>query len=139
MKCKAIFAWTVALILLIPGVVLAKGQEEEFTEEFPIGECQFKTTGTNPYFTLEVGRQLYLNNAPCVADGECDELEEVWITVLSQTRNITLDVDGEVKTVKTRVVEEFESANGEVKEISRNFFAECSGTQDVYYYGEEVD
>ncbi|WP_156769001.1 hypothetical protein [Kangiella sediminilitoris] len=26
-----------------------------------------------------------------------------------------------------------------MEEISRNYFAECSETQDVYYFGEEVD
>jgi hypothetical protein len=37
------------------------------------------------------------------------------------------------------VVEEREFEDGEIKEISRNFFAICEKTNDVYYFGEEVD
>jgi hypothetical protein len=44
-------------------------------------------------------------------------------------------VDG----VETRVVEEHESADGKVAEVSRNFFAIDRTTGDVYYFGEEVD
>jgi len=44
-------------------------------------------------------------------------------------------VDG----VKTRVVEEREWKNGELAEVSRNFFAICEKTKDVFYFGEDVD
>jgi hypothetical protein len=55
----------------------------------------------------------------------------VVITVLDQTRKIG--------GVKTRVVEEREEQNGELKEVSRNFFAVCREHGDVFYFGEEVD
>ena len=56
---------------------------------------------------------------------------ELAITVLDETR----EVDG----VETRVVEEREWREGDLIEVSRNFFAACEGTQDVFYFGEEVD
>jgi len=116
-----------------------KQDKREFTKEFPLGECEFKTVGGNRYFILEPGRQLHLNNFRCVTEGRCNETEEVVITVLNETRDITLDINGQLETVTTRVVEERETVDGELAEISRNFFAECSGTQDVYYFGEDVD
>jgi len=51
--------------------------------------------------------------------------------VLDQTRN----VDG----VETRVVEERETKDGVIVEVSRNFLAISSRSGDVYYFGEEVD
>jgi hypothetical protein len=41
--------------------------------------------------------------------------------------------------VTTRVVEEREFEDGEPIEVSRNFFALCEKTNDVYYFGEDVD
>jgi len=108
-----------------------------FTETFPdLADCDALATDTasgaqNTYLPLEINRQWMLSNASCVADGECDELEEVTITVSSETEN----VDG----IATRVVEEAERVNGVLSEISRNFLVECVGTEDVYYMGEDVD
>ena len=49
-----------------------------------------------------------------------------------------LDETESVAGVETRVVEEFESKDGQVVEISRNFFAQAEdGT--VCYFGEDVD
>jgi hypothetical protein len=129
-----------AAALLAPCWAAAQDGEKEFTTEFPIEDCQFRTTGNNPYFKLKPGRQLYLNNADTRCEGgTCEELEELWITVLDQTRNIRIEEDGEARWILTRVVQEEETADGELVEISRNFFAECAGTEDVYYFGEEVD
>jgi hypothetical protein len=115
------------------------GQDEDkFTKEFPISECDFKTAGTNPYFILEPGRQLHFNNFRCVSEGQCDEVEEVIITVLTETRDVTFKIDSKPKSVTTHIVEERETADGQVTEISRNFYAECDDTEDIYYFGEEV-
>lgn len=126
------------LVLLIPGSVLAK-EKRGFTDQFPIGECTFQTVGGNSYFILQPGRELHYSNASCVAEGECDELEVLVITVTEETRDITFPIDGVPTTVTTRIVEERETADGNLVEVSRNFFAECAGTGDVYYFGEEVD
>lgn len=123
----------------VPLFAMADPTEPEFTDEFPIEDCSFLARGGNPFFDLTPGRQLYLTNQQCVGAGDCDELEELWITVLDETRTIVLTDDGRKRRVKTRVVEEMEQADGEVVEISRNFFATCGPSNDVYYFGEDVD
>ena len=62
-----------------------------------------------------------------------DELVEIaaTITILRETEM----VDG----VLTRVVEERETEDGELVEISRNFMAVCRETGDLWYFGEDVD
>jgi hypothetical protein len=102
---------------------------DEFTTDFRIVDCKFKTVGSNPYFILKPGRRL-------VYEGDGGRL---LITVLPQTRRITLEIDGKSRTVNTRIVEEREFEDGELIEVSRNFFAICSKTNDVFYFGEEVD
>jgi hypothetical protein len=49
--------------------------------------------------------------------------------------NETKVIDG----IETRVVEERESAGNDVMEVSRNYFALSSRTNNVYYFGEDVD
>ncbi len=110
-----------------------------YTEDFPLDSCRFAPGSHNPYFPLVVGRQAYYNNQRCLDAGDCNALEELWITVTPETRSIALRIEGELRTVDARVVEERETENGELVEISRNYFAECRPMQDVYYFGEEVD
>ena len=86
--------------------------------------------GENAYFILKPGYQLVL-------EGEDDGKEVlVEITVLNETKNVLLQGIGQVEI---RVVEEGEYEDGEIVEISRNFFAICSETNAVYYFGEDVD
>ena len=108
---------------------LAAVAAEDFTASFRIQDCEFLARGVNPHFILEPERQL-------VYDGEDEEL---FVTVLEETRRIRLPIAGRVRTIHTAVVEEREFEDGEIKEISRNFFAICEKTNDVYYFGEEVD
>ena len=131
----------VAATLLAVAVAASMGASAAipYTREFPIENCSFKASGSNPYFRLTPGRQAYFSNQRCVAAGDCDELEELWITVTDRTRQIELRDDGVTRTITTRVVQEFETADGEIAEISRNFFAICQPSRDVYYFGEEVD
>ncbi|HEU5250240.1 MAG TPA: hypothetical protein VFW15_09655 [Thermoanaerobaculia bacterium] len=136
MNRKAIAACSFALALLPLGVLA--GDKREFTDTFPLGECTFQTVGGNPYFILQPERELHFSNAECVAEGDCDELEVLVITVLTETHDVTFEIDGVPTTVTTRVVEEHETVEGEVVEVSRNFFAVCDETRDVYYFGEEV-
>jgi hypothetical protein len=79
----------------------------------------------NGFFPLVVGDELVL-------EGEDDEgtFLEVIITVLDETELVA--------GVTTRIVEEAEFEDGEVVEISRNFYAQApDGT--VCYFGEDVD
>jgi len=84
----------------------------------------FTLAVTNPFFPLPVGHKLVLDGAE---DGAAVHLV---ITALDQTEVIA--------GVTTRVVEERETNDGELVEVSRNFFAETpNGT--VCYFGEDVD
>lgn len=95
--------------------------DNDWQEEFGIEDCTFVTTGNNPFFILDPGFTLILEN----------DTEKVVITVMNET----MEVDG----VETRLIEEREWRNGELIEISVNMFAMCKETQDVFYFGEFVD
>jgi hypothetical protein len=100
--------------------------ESSWEEQFNISDCTLVTTGKNRYFILEPGFQLVLESRASAATHE-----ELAITVLDETR--------EVAGVEMRVVEEREWRGGQLIEVSRNFFAMCKRTKDVFYFGEEVD
>ncbi|MEA2560304.1 MAG: hypothetical protein QOH06_1808 [Acidobacteriota bacterium] len=112
----------------------ARGQEPPFTTDFRIEDCELEADGRNAYFSLVPGDQLVLT-------GEDDGEEVVvQITVLKQKRTITFTTDkGKVLRVKTRVVEEREWVDDELVEVSRNYFARCDQTGDIFYFGEAVD
>jgi hypothetical protein len=93
----------------------------DWQQEFGIASCNLVTTGRNQYFILEPGFQLVL-------EGGGTRLQ---VTVLDETKT----VDG----VNTRVVEEREWKGGKLHEVSRNYFALCEQTKDVFYFGEDVD
>jgi len=97
----------------------------DFTDDFFIEGCTFSTTGRNRFFVLEPGFELVLEGEE---DGE--ELG-VTITVLDET----MSVGG----VETRIVREVETVDGELAEISYNYFAMCVETGSVFYFGEDVD
>ena len=99
-----------------------EGKEtKKWTKSFGHENCTFSTVGRNRFFILEPGHQLVLQSSE----------EKVVITVLDETKKIG--------NVKTRIVEEREEKNGELAEVSRNFFAICKEHGDVFYFGEEVD
>jgi hypothetical protein len=126
------------IILLIGALAPLIAGADGFTRHFPLNACNFATTGGNAYIKLQVNRQLYLSNVRCVQAGECDELEEVWITVLPRTKVISFPYGGKQLSVRTRVIEEREFADGELEEVSRNYVADCNPMNDVYYFGEDV-
>jgi hypothetical protein len=124
---------------LVAALIPLAASGDGFTRQFPIASCDFKPSGGNAYFKLKENRQLYLSNARCVQKGQCDELVELWITMLPETRNITFEHAGKRVTARTRVMEEYETVDGELEEVSRNYVADCSPTHDVYYFGEDVE
>jgi hypothetical protein len=99
----------------------AQRPSDDWTREFGVDKSELVSTGRNPYFILEPGRRLTLEHGA----------ERLVITVLPDIRV----VDG----VETRVVEERETNNGKLVEISRNFYAISKRTNSVFYFGEEVD
>lgn len=81
--------------------------------------------GRNDFFVLAPGYQ-------CTFAGKEDgKRVDLVITVLSETK--------QVGGVETRVVEERESADGKLVEVSRNYFAIGTQSHNVYYFGEAVD
>lgn len=112
----------------------AKEDEEEketdekadtFQDSFDLENRNLASKGRNKYFILEPGYQLVLEGK------EGEHTVKLAITVLGETKKIA--------GVKTRVMEERETVDGKLIEISRNFFAICKQTKSVFYFGEEVD
>jgi len=104
--------------------------EDLFTDQFFVDDCTFASTGANPFFPLTPGLVLELEGEEEDDEGEMVEIAAT-ITVLDET----FVVDG----VECRVVEESETEDGELVEVSRNYFAHCAETGSVFYFGEHVD
>jgi len=92
-----------------------------WTTVFMVEPDELASTGRNPYFVLEPGYSLVLEGGGA----------QLIITVLNETKK----VDG----VETRVVEERETKGGQLIEVARNYFAISKRTNDVFYFGEDVD
>ncbi len=90
-----------------------------------VNKTDLSSVGSNQFFVLEPGYCLVLEGK------EHGRATLLTITVLKETKV----VDG----VETRVVEERETANRQLTEISRNYFAISKKTADVFYFGETVD
>ncbi|MCI0411681.1 hypothetical protein L0222_02640 [bacterium] len=113
------------LFLFLLTVTTATAHSPEFTNQFFEESCKFTSTGRNPYFILLPGHQIVLEG-----DDE-GELVRVVVTVQDKIKI--------VNGVETRVVKERETVDGELVEISRNYFAICKKTNSVFYFGEDVD
>lgn len=97
----------------------------DWRKTFDVEPEDLTTTGANDYFILKPGYQLALQ-------GDEDGKKVVLTTtVLNETKII----DG----FETRVVEERESKEGKLVEVSRNYFALDKENNDIYYFGEAVD
>src|SRR6185295_5919061 len=117
---------SLAFVLAISSAILvarpvAQTQDAIWTSTFNVEPGELASTGRNPYFVLEPGYQLTLE------DGK----ERLVITVLNETRTAA--------GVETRIVEERETDAGNLVEVSRNFYAISKKTNSVYYFGEDVD
>jgi hypothetical protein len=112
-----------AALLGVVGVLSAEDDKDgrKFTEQFHEDEADLVATGRNPFFVLEPGYELVLE----------DDDEKLVITVLDEPRKIG--------GVETRIVEERETKGGKLEEVSRNYFAISKKTNNVYYFGEDVD
>jgi len=94
---------------------------DAWTSSFKVEPDELVPTGRNPYFVLEPGHVLVLEGGGV----------QLTVTVLNETKK----VDG----VETRVVEERETKDGQLFEVSRNYFAISRRNRDVFYFGEDVD
>jgi hypothetical protein len=133
MQTKKVVKITLVTFCLYAGLIAGRciaqetneKQSPAWTESFNLEKCTFSSMGKNDYFILEPGYQLILEGI------EDKEAVNLTITVLNETKKIG--------NIETRVVEEKETANDRVIEISRNFYAICTQTNSVFYFGEEVD
>ena len=131
-------------LILIPitmvGAVLAmavggvRSDEPQFTRDFGLRPgVILLAEGDNPYFPLRPGRFFRLEG------WEDDEFVEVEMTVLPQTRRVGVKVGNQRMLVTTRVVEEREWVDGELEEVSLNYFAYCPSSGSVFHFGEDVE
>jgi hypothetical protein len=117
--------WLTFRLPIVVALVMSACGRESFENLMSGSVCDpatgsFTTDIDNPYFPLPVGRQIELRGNGLL----------VRMTVLDEIETVA--------GVDTRVVEEYEAADGRVIEISRNYFAQAQdGT--VCYFGEEVD
>jgi len=98
--------------------------EEGWQQTFKVNKNALTSIVENSYFILKHGYQLTLS-------GEEDGKNVVLVvTVLNETQV----VDG----AETRIVEERETHNGSLVEVSRNYYAIDPQTKHVYCFGETV-
>ena len=107
------------------GQVAGQRPSAEWQQAFAVGAAELATVGENPYFVLKPGYQLTLEGR------ESGKLVRLVVSVLDQTKVIG--------GIEARVVEERETEDGVVAEVSRNYMAIHKTTRDVYYLGEDVD
>jgi hypothetical protein len=113
--------------IIVTGVVLSlaafawQSGKDEWQSSFPVDRKSLGATGSNPYFVLTPGFRLHYQHGK----------NTLTTTVLSETKVI----DG----VATRVVEDRETKNGQLAELTRDYYAIDRQTNDVYYFGEDVD
>ncbi|HEY1338655.1 MAG TPA: hypothetical protein VGF59_14160 [Bryobacteraceae bacterium] len=108
-----------ATALLLTGALAQNSKDWQST--FPVDRTRLGVNGANQYFNLTPGYQLSYK------DGNTTDT----LTVLDQTKLI----DG----VETRPVEDREMKNGQLIELTLDYYAVDSATNDLYYFGEDVD
>jgi hypothetical protein len=113
--------FSIAAFLLASLGTLASQPAKDFQSVFAVEKKNLGVKGSNPYFPLTPGYQLSYRHGK-----DTDTL-----TVLSETKTI----DG----VECRIVEDREMKNGLVVEVTRDYYAIDSTTNDVFYMGEDVD
>jgi len=94
---------------------------EPWRDRFDVDKADLLPTGENPFITVQPGRVLRLRHGS----------DTLTVSILPGTEV----VDG----VTVGVLEERETKNGALAEVSRNFLATDQKTGDVYYFGEDVD
>jgi hypothetical protein len=112
---------TLFAICTLGALAFAAQKTGNWQSEFPVEKKTLGTAGENPYFNLTPGLHLEYRNG-----------NEVLVSlVLNETKM----VDG----VETRVVEDRETKNGQLVELTRDYFAIDKASGDVYYFGEDGD
>ncbi len=115
----------VAAGVAVAGPAAAQKPGRDWQRSFVVSPAELATVGENPFFILKPGYELTLEGR------ESGKLVRLVVSVLGETKT--------VGGIETRVVEERETENGVLVEVSRNYMAIHRTTHDVYYLGEDVD
>jgi hypothetical protein len=107
--------------LAVASMVWVVSGAGQWRDRFNGNKADLLPLGQNAYITMQRGRVLKLKHGA----------DTLTVTILPDTQ----EIDG----VTTGVLEERETKNGKLVEISRNFMATDKNTGDVYYFGEDVD
>ena len=107
--------------LLLTATILESQTGKEYQAVFSVDKKNLGIRGSNPFFPLTPGYQLAYKHG--------NDTET--LTVLAQTTMI----DG----VETRAVEDREMSKGKLVELTLDYYAIYALTNDVYYFGEDVD
>jgi hypothetical protein len=118
---QSLVAICIAASLVVAAGLGGQGESGGWRSVFSVNKMKLTATGTNPYLVLTPGRRLYYERGK----------DTLTTTVLNETKTI----DG----VETRVVEDRETVNGQLAELTRDYYAIDPATKDVYYFGEDVD
>lgn len=129
-----IVAWMLVTALLVVAAIdddLFEFEDDDdddelFTSDFDWENLNFTSTGRNDYFILEPGYRLFLTGFDAEEDDAPLTLEVL----------VTNDTEM-VGNVETRVVTETEYLDGELLEISFNYFAMEIETKNMFYFGEQ--
>jgi hypothetical protein len=142
----ALLLAAIAAPIVAGSTTLERGKKrgDIFTKDFRLEDCTWVTmagpTPGNPFFPLVPGNQIVLENED---DGERIEITTCYDDGSNCSKNDGIPLASGLFTValgiQTRVVEERESEDGELVEISHNFFARCLENGSVFYFGETVE
>jgi hypothetical protein len=121
----------ITLLLVAAGAATAMAHH---TRDFYVERCAFKPNGRNLFMNINRGTFHRLEG---FEDGAFVEVE---ITALADKVTVHFTApDGTPMSVRCRVIEEREWEDGELVEVSRNYFARCTKTSNIFYFGESVD
>ncbi|MCX7920078.1 MAG: hypothetical protein N3A72_10840 [bacterium] len=102
-------------------ITSSKSAKSVWRDSFFVDKKNLRPIGENPYFILKPGYKLSYQ------EGDI----RITQTVLHETKVID--------DVEVGVIENREEKNGKVFEVTKDYFAIDTITNDVYYFGEDVD
>jgi hypothetical protein len=96
-------------------------QKGEWRKSFPVDKKDLGTPVDNPYFFLTPAARLHYRHGK------------------AQLTRTVINVPKTVDSIAVVVVEDREERDGKLVEVTRDYYALDKTTQDVYYFGEDVN